>query len=547
MANVDPLITFLAMGALVAALYIEARRRRSLDKSLWIGAACLAGIFVVRWLLTTPIFVHANLHGPLLLNAPYHAPATVFRNYGSFGILVQGLIMRLFGANLTVVAASNQLFAVLTVGLMAHVARRWTGSRLAGACVVAAAALNPVLMRQGSSEDAHNLAVLLAWLALAAGEHFASEGRRASLVVCTAAAVLMIETRQIMFAFIPLFPLWILVRGQKAQRRELAVASGVMFLALVFRVAISCTDPGQAAHMGSVLSRLASWDALALAVTQHPMIAPSLAAYLWPLYAVAAVWLVRHSWTSRLLLGSLVALTLSSLWLYEGQNVALMFRMPVLTVAVFCAGLGGWRITAALRSPWPSLTGGVFAAALGIAPIFLPGWALLNAISPLTREYQYVRDVIPSLPRRITLVPGIDNLHYPTPAYELPVHLFEDAGIALDQAGSGAPRVFLRGVICRAYSLQEILPGIEIGYNMHSVDPALLERILEAFATTGPSSFDVPSQERPECQRLMRGATPIGEPRMIEPVPQDAPFELYGPEPIVLQLYLLPADADGRL
>ncbi len=549
MNTIELVVTFAAFAALIGSSVSLGRASKDPFRVENAAAAViLLMLFTARWALTTPMFVHANLHGPLLLDAPYDHPTQSFRNYGPFGVLAQGVVMHLIGADLTVVAMMNQLFAVLTVGLMGWVAQRWTGSRAAGLCVIAVAAFNPVLMRQGSSEDGHNLAVLLAWLAIAAMEQYAGSGKRAALVASAAAAALMIETRQILFAFVPVFPLLGLLRARFRVLRQwhFWAATGVMFAVLMLRIAASLQDRVQAWHISSIVERLSSFDAIALAITRHPMLDLRFATHLLPLYIIGAAWLIRQSWAGRFFVVAAVGLFASSLWLYEGQDVAFMFRMPVLTVGLFIAGLGAWScaefLLRRLSGFWPLNSRlripvyGAVAGALCFAPALQPGWAILGEVDPLTREYAYIKTMLPVLPHEITLVTGED---WRGPSYQFPIHLLEDAGIVIHQRGSDAPRIFLHGVYCTAYSMAEV-----VGFNSMTEALALpkptLKRMVAALATTRPEGFSVPAVDRPECRRLLEGATPIGTPLRIPAFPQDPPFVLFGVDTIDLQFYRLP-------
>lgn len=546
MESLELPLTFAAGAALLGAGLALGRGCRPATRAMLATLLGLAAVLAARWMLTTPTFVHASLHGPRLLNAAYDAPLSNFRNYGHLGGLAAGLVMRGFGADLTVVAALHQLLSVITLGVMGWVAWRWTGARAAGVCVVAVAALNPVLIRQGASEDGHPLAVLLAWLAIAAMERHARDGRRAALVASAAAAVLMLQTRQIMLAFVPVILVLGLLRTGRGIRQPPAfwIAAAVPLGAGLLRLVVASQQSDQAGHLASVWTRLASIDALSLALARNPIVdLPRFAIHLLPLYLAGAVWLWRDSPAGRGMVGAALWLFVSSLWIYEGQNVAFMFRMPALTVWLFVAGLGAWRSAEWLRRRAPRLPAGALYAAvvavLCLAPTLQPGWAILRERRPLIREYEYVRSMVAQLPRRFTLVSDVPR-GAGVPAYEFPYHLLADAGVQVHGSADEGPRLFLNGVFCRSYSLVELLDAAH-GYDLFTGPHR--DRIFDAFGRTDSQGFAVPAEERPECRRLLEGATPLGTPLRIPAAPHDPPFVMFGVDAFDIQFYELPSAA----
>jgi hypothetical protein len=392
----------------------------------------------------------------------------------------------------------------------------------------------------------------LAWLAIAATEQYARSGRRAALLAGTASAILMIETRQILLPFVPLLPVLGLLRARFAAARQPSfwIATAVLLGAVLLRLFDSAQESDQVGHMASIWPRLAHPDAIALAVMRNPIVdLPRFAVHLLPLYVIGAVWLIRHSWAGRFLIVAALWLFASSLWLYEGQNVAFMFRLPALTVWLFVAGLGAWRCAElVLQSlpgvPAPRWSIAVYAgtaAALCFAPVLQPGWAILREQRPLTREYEYIRDMVPRLPREFTLVSGVPS-GAAVPAYEFPYHLFADAGVVVHRSGNHGPRLFLHGVFCRAYSLVELL-GAQHGYDLFILPPDEQRRVFAALGRTDSQGFAVPAEDRQECRRLLAGATPIVEPRRINAMPHDPPFVMFGVDDFAVQFYELPPEA----
>ena len=122
---------------------------------------------------------------------------------------------------------------------------------------------------------------------------------------------------------------------------------------------------------------------------------------------------------------------------------------------------------------------------------------------------------------------------------EFPYHLFEEAGVTVYRSGNHGPRLFLHGVYCRAYSLVELF-GAQHGYDLFAMAPEQRRRMFAAFGRTDSQGFAVPAEDRPECRRLLEGATPIGDPVRIAATPHDPPFVMFGVDAFDVQFYELP-------
>lgn len=560
--TIAALVLLLSSGAWVLASYRKSR-------TLWAAMSAAALVFVVRWILAEPTFVHASLHGPRLLEVPYNNPYESFRGYGPLAPLLHGWLLRSWGPDLTHVALFHQLCSSLALVPLAWLAGRLAGSQTApagsrmamlGAFVVAA--LHPVLVRIGASEDAHVLAVLLAWIGLAAMYDYGHDQQVSRLLLTTAALILMLHTRQIMLVVLP-FPFVLAV----AQRRSLLrdpwfwAAIIVCSFVLVLRLFVLASNPDQTFHLRSIAARMSSLGIVLAALRHHPLFDVGLYQPLFvPLWVVGLVATWRSSSVGRWFVVCFAAMFVSTLWTYEGRNVALMFRMPLLTCACVLAGVGFQRLLVlaerrfgAQRSRWIT---GVSAGVIALAPLALPGWRIVDELRPLTREYRMIQAAAPSLPKRFILVVnaggGIDR-----PSYQFPTHLLRGAGIEviertpqnlldeqhfdqphLDQPHSDQPLIFFRGVACYAYSLIELadIPTLDFATIIRTIgETAASHRV--------PADLLIPAQMRPECAVLLDGARLLGDLVRVPARPHDVPFELYGVQEIEMGFYQVTPEA----
>jgi hypothetical protein len=534
------LAVLLTSGAWVVASYRGSR-------TFWAAIGAAALVFVVRWALAEPTFVHASLHGPRLLEHPYNNPYEAFRGYGPLAPLLHGWLLRWLGADLTPIAFFHQLCSSFALVPLAWLAGRLAGSRVAmiGAFVVAA--LYPVFVRIGASEDAHALAVLMMWIGLASMHDYAQTDRKSRLLLAAAALILMMYTRQIMLAVLP-FPFLLAVVQRRALLRDrwflAAVAVCVALLAL--RLAVLAANPDQAFHMRSLAVRFPSGSIVLATLRHHPLFDVGLYQPLFvPLWVIGTVAVWRSSPLGRAFVLFFVAFFFATLWPYEGRNVALMFRMPLLTVACVLAGVGFARC-AARTSKW------VAAGAGGLilcVPLLMPGWRIVTEIRPLTAEYRVIQASTDALPERFILVVnaggGIDR-----PGYQFPTHVLRDANIdvvehtpqdVVQRDKLDEPLLFFRGVGCYAYSMIELsnVPALDFATIIRSIGEAAANHRV-------PDDVVVPREMRPECVVLLEGAELIGELTRVPARPDDVPFELYGVDELEMGFYRLTPEAVRR-
>lgn len=545
MTQVELVFALAALALLVASGgQVLADLRGS--RTFWLAMAAATLVFVVRWALAEPTFVHASLHGPRLLEHPYDDPYAAFRGYGPLAPLLHGWLLNYVGADLTWVALLHQLCSSFALVPLAWLAGRLARSRVAMVGVLVIAGLHPVLVRIGASEDAHALAVLMAWIGIAGMVDYAESERRSRLVMATAALILMMYTRQIMLALLPFaFVLALAQRRSLLGDRWFRAAIASCGALLLLRMAVLASNPDQTFHVASLAVRFPSLAIVGATLRHHPLF--DLGLYqpafvpLW-LIGVVAVW--RDSTLGRWFVVLFAASFVSTFWLYEGRNVALMFRMPLLTIACALAGVGFARIVAALArrvGPARARTSAAIGGALILlVPLVLPGWRIVDELRPLTREYRQIQASAPALPTSIVLIVnaggGIDR-----PGYQFPTHLLRGAGIELveqtphDVVRNGKldePLIFFRGTACYAYSLIELsnIPTLEFA--------SIIATIGESAANhERPADLVVPATMRPECVTLLEGATPIGEQVRVPARPDDVPFELYGVDELEMGFY----------
>jgi hypothetical protein len=495
-----------ALIAGAAGVYARTALRRPQLVATLLGG--IAAVALARMALTRYSLFHANFHSTAILDAVYAAPWRSVRHYGVFHSLVYGSVMRLFGPDLRVVSRFNEVVAAITLALGALVARRWTGSGIAAACVVAVGALHPVLMRVAGSEEGHNLEAMLLFTAVAAIEAYREDPRPAALALLGGSLLAMLDTKQIGMAAFPL--LLVLAHGRiVAGRRAVYGVFGVSALALLFPADTIRAEPGMF-RLGLRLSPLF----LTISALSHPLLDLRGAAWLvTPLVVVGVVWAARRMEAGRAALLLLFGLLASSFLLAEGLPVAFTFRLPALLMALVFAGIGLWcAIVRLTRAPErrPVVTGLVLAAVL-LSPRALPGWSIVERASPTTEEYDFLRQLAPSLPAHATVV------QYPwhDPSAHFPDHLLAGRGEA---AEAEPPVLFFRGIGCSAFALH---------------DPSFLQMSHLTFSgEVGTFPLALPDARggaiRKECADLLADATPIGQGRTIAtPSDWDSPFAIY--------------------
>lgn len=533
------LVVLLASGARVLADFRTSR-------VAWLAFAAAALVFVVRWSVAEPTFVHASLHGPRLLEHPYDDPYQAFRGYGPLAPLLHGWLLNYVGADLTWVALLHQLCSSFALVPLAWLAGRLAGSRVAMVGAFVIAALHPVLVRIGASEDAHALAVLMAWIGFAGMVAYAETEQRSRLVMATAALILMMYTRQIMVALLPFA--FLLALGQRRtllRERWFLAAGGLCAALLLLRLAALGSNPDQTFHVASLAVRFPNLAIVGATIRHHPLFDVGLyqPAFV-PLWTIGAVAVWRASSLGRSFLVLFAVAFVTTFWLYEGRNVALMFRMPLLTIACVLAGVGFERIVRVLvrrLGPARARTSAAIGGSLiALAPLAMPGWTIVAELRPLTREYRHIQANTHALPSPMLLLVsaggGIER-----PGYQFPTHLLRGAGIEMatqtphDVIANGKldePLIFFRGTACYAYSLIELS-------NIPQLDFASIIAVIGESAANHrlPDELVVPARMRPECVTLLEGATLLGELVRVPARPDDVPFELYGVEELEMGFY----------
>lgn len=525
----------------VAGLVVAVRREHPLRDVAAVTLAVVA-IALVRGAVTRFSLVHANFHAVEILDDVYARPLVSTRTYGVFHSLFYGAVMRLSGASFEAVAWANEIGAAATLLLMGFVGARYAKSRTAFVFVIALGLMHPVLLRLAGSEEGHNLAVLLSFVALAAFEAYRTTPRRAHLVVGAAALVLMVSTKGIMLASIPCIAAIALIRARPGQ--HLAMLSAL--LPVVPMTLLRIPDWWQQQGVYRMSQRM-SLDSAVVAFRTHPLLDPRGPLLLiTPFLLVGMYVLLRRSWKTRIVVASLAFLFASSYLLFEGQPVVFTFRLPVLTLAIVVAGIGAATVFdwASERLAGHALgrTGELAAAVLLVAlTMVAPGFDIVRVVSAQTEEYEFIRSVADRLPRTFTLVRLPEGI--PHPSYAFPVHLLTRAGISASvatyPAALDAPRdwplVFLAGLECWGYSFLELTSP---------PDPATWRNV-----TYGPTYGEflrtagtvIPSGERSECRAIReRGSRIIAGTDISTPTHGDAPFIYYAADETHLDFLLLP-------
>lgn len=563
-ATAETGITFAAIGCSIAALLMWRPRYPWREAAAF--TALLLGILSLRLLVTRPTLLHASFHPLAILDSAIASPTTSLRNYGPFSFMVLGALMRIFGPRLDVIATAGQIESMATLGLMAWLAFRLSGDRLAALAVLSLGALSPPLVRVAASEDSHTLAVFLGWLGLACMEGYVREPRLRIVVLGVSATVLMLVTRQTLFVLAPCIPLYAVLRsgGVVLRQRPFVLGAITIVAVFVYRVAVSVDVAENAFQLSTFVLRLSHPSVLLSAVLHHPMLGGwRYGPYVLLLEAIGFAWLWRHSPAGRFLVLVAAGLFVWMLPVWEGLAVQLTFRLPAVSFGYFAAGLGAWRLLARTAARLESVRGaavlqGALLLLLGLAPTAFPGWRTLGQATTVAAEFEYIVDHARDLPPAPTIVllrpetGSGEGLHSTTPnamrpAYYFPSRLFAllrpdakfrefDQHDGPDFSPSEAP-VFLQGAQCAAYSLPELMGlGIMDILRTKEVPLALL-------AGRIPAGVRVPTGVRPECERILRGAVLLTAPRVADTSAEEAPFLLYGRDKIVLQFMRLDPDA----
>lgn len=525
---------------LAGSVSLIAGRKHPLRDAAAMALAVLA-IAMLRGAVTEFSLVHINFHAAEILDEVYAHPWQSTRTYGVFHSLFYGAVMRSSGASFSGVAWANEIVAAITLLLMAFLGARYASSPSAFTLVVGLGLMHPVLLRLAGSEEGHNLAVLLSFIAFAALEAYRTTPRRALLMISAAALVLMVSTKGIMLVSIPCVAAIGLVRALPEQRRAV-----LWSLLPVIPVTVLLRMPDWAQQQGVYrMSQRLTLDSAMVALHTHPLLDPRGPVLLIaPLLIVGMVALLRRSWETRVVVASLAFLFASSYLLFEGQAVVFTFRLPVLTLAIVVAGIGAATVIDRARERWAGSRGPELAAAalLAALTVLAPGFDIVRTASAHTHEYEFIKSVTDRLPRDFTLIRLREGI--PHPSYAFPHHLLDRAGIsasvaiypaALDAPDTGRPRVLLAGLECWGYSSLELTtPPTPPSWRTVTYGPTYGEFLRIPGA-------EVPAGERPECQEVRRrGARVVAARDVSTPSYADAPFVYYASDTTRLEFLILP-------
>ncbi len=512
-------------------------------------ALLLVATFAVRWWLFEPSLIHANFHGGPLLESILDPLGHRHRaEYGPVSFVALGALARVLGRSLAGVAAANQLLSTLTLGLMAVLAFRWTRRPEALHGTVALGALNPLFARVGASEDAHVVAVFLAWIGLVALDVHATTRRRWFLAVGAVALAIVPFARQTLYLWPPLaFGLAVARSDGRALRwRETWIAGGVVAAALVVRVHSTFgvgTDLTSIAALPLFLSRPPLVTGL---LGSHPFLdVGRFAAVYLPLGVLGIVALLRRSRRVGVAFVAAVAayFVLTLPFSFRNHGVELGFRLPVATLAFVAVGCS---VPTLLRAARRSRALGIgVVALLSVSPAALPGFAYAREVTPYTREHRWIARVAAGLPRSIAVVDlGLDE---PQPSYVVSHAALREAGVdarrvtASDvlagRAPSDRPVYFVDGLGCRGFSIRERLTPVQnalpdgelMRYLIDTAFPALVRGEEPPGLAPTPAGRDV-------CAALLARSTPVLDTLRIEHAPHELPFVSYPVAPLTLTL-----------
>lgn len=338
-----------ALLAVAAAAYARAAwpALAPADRQRALGLlAAAAAATAARAALSTPSFLHANLHACGLVEATlaFPEPSTVRATYGQLGFLAPGAIAALFGRRFEVIAAANQGFAGLSLAISAWMAGRYSGSRWAAWGALACGALYPPLARVAASEDVHTLAVLLGWIALWGMDGYARERRRAGLVVAVLALLLMINTWQTLYAWVPCAFLLGLGRAGRSflADRAARLAFAAVMLGAALRVALTVSDASERTSLIVLAIMLMVPSAVLELLAQHPLLDALRFGPALPALLLAGVWgCYRRGGALRALAAAFLAFFALTLGFgFPTPGVEFGFRLPALALGVAVAGCG---------------------------------------------------------------------------------------------------------------------------------------------------------------------------------------------------------------
>jgi hypothetical protein len=408
-------------------------------------------------------FLHANFHGYGLVEAilAFPEPAHYRAEFGQGSFMALGAVATALGDGWHSVVLANVLFGTALLSSMALLAHRIAGPLAATATAAAGAALTP-LVRVAASEDAHNVASLLAVVGVLAAAPSVPALSRSRVIVLLAATLGAVYSRQSWF-FLPLIVAGLTFAAWRpprlAQPRVLLVVAVAVLLLVPRGVSLATTnDSGSVAYLfsgvfsGSVLVWL----------RYHPLFRVDLACVL-VLGLAGAAWAVR----ARQSLGIWVALGAAAAFASSlvvsanpSDGIAYGFRLPLLTLLLPLTGAGCAAMLAAVRRRAPALASS--AATAATLALFL--WPVPELVrearlrDPQDQEYAIIARHAGALPRGATLLfPRAEGRE--PPSYSVPASALGDTGVATPfgvPVGATPGDLFVfEGLSCRAYSLSE--------------------------------------------------------------------------------------------
>lgn len=537
-------------GATVALLLALARAvprpdRATMRHPAVIGASMLFLIsLVVRALAVQPTIIHADVVGPELVDCILQFPevcTTRGKSYGQYGFLFVGALTRAWGNDLAAVFRAMGSIGAASVVLLALLARRLSGSPYGALFAVAVTGTNPVFLRIAASEDMHTMGLFLGLIALIAMDAFAVSRRTAPLIAATLALCLLVHTRQSFYLFAPCAFLLAVARadnGLLASPRFWGAGLSVVAV-LAMHTAANLSSTAFTRPMVEILSQPLLLPTI---LRHHPLLDATRFGPLPLLTLAALAWAV---FGGRLARGVVLAFLANFIATYPigmpSPGVELAQRLPALAFGALPVTMAGAavverRVGERLRH----VVGVGLAAVLAALPPFFPGWRMLAVLTPVHREYLAVESAAAGLPMEFTLVkaPTAEGTVHGNARYAgLLARLGKRVTVAPATAIAAGPppRLFLEDVECWTYSFHE-LTGSSTNQPPDRMREVRWDRVIFAGE---PSPLRPPPGRRPECERILRGASPIGAPRLITDPPDDPPFLFYASRAVPIQFHAL--------
>jgi len=499
----------------------------------------VVGAFAVQ-----PTLVHADVVAPELVDCVLQSPrpcTTRGAPYGQYGFLVLGTLTRAFGNDLPAVFRAMRIIGALNVALLAVLAGRLSGSPYGALLAVAVSGTNPIFMRVAGSEDIHNVGLFLGLIAFIAMDVFAVTRRTVALIAAALTLCLLVHTRQTFYLFAPCAFLLGVARagGSLLTCRRFWGAGVVVATVLATRIVDSAASGGLVQQMMTILG--------------EPVLLPTILRHhaLWdvarfgplPLLTVAA--LIWASFDGRLARATAMTFVVNFIATYPpgmpSPGVELAQRLPAFAFGMLLVAMAGAALLEhRVSQPYRAVAALCAAAALAVLPPFFPGWRMLGVVTPVHREYLAVESTAAGLPEEFTLV-KLPTAEATVGGHARYAGLLERLGKrvrvvpAAETASAPRPWIVLEDIECWTYSFRELT-----GASDDQPTGRMREFRWDLVLFGGqPSPLRPPAGPRPECQRYMRDATPIGPRHVITDPPDDPPFLFYASSSIPIQFHEL--------